>query len=285
MSAVGLPFASARSAAWPPSLRATLRAGVVVAATVGTLAALALLRLRRGERADRGGAAADRLGRRWAQTLRRALALRIVVEGEPPEGPVAFVANHLGYLDVVALWCVVPGVFVARADVARWPLVGVASRLIGTIFLDRGRKRDLLRVVPELSAALAAGRNVVFFPEGTSSAGADVLPFRSSLFEAPARRAVPVVAVSLQYETPEPGPEAAQAVCWWGDMTFLRHVGGLLALPHVVVRIRFSEPIPPSRDRKALARVAREAVVKKFIPTTPLPTGAAARSGKGRAGR
>ncbi|MFO0688107.1 MAG: lysophospholipid acyltransferase family protein [Myxococcota bacterium] len=263
-------------------LRAPLRATAIVAATVETLAALAFLRLWRRERADRGGAEADRLGRRWARTLRRRMDLRIVVEGEPPEGPVAIVANHLSYLDVVALWCVVPGVFVARADVAQWPLVGLASRLIGTIFLDRARKRDLLRVVPELSSALGAGRNVVFFPEATSSPGADVLPFRSSLFEAAARREVPVVGVSLQYETPEPGPEAALAVCWWGDMTFLRHVYALLALPHVVVRIRFAEPIPPSRDRKALCRAAREAVVKKFIPTASLPIGAPVCARKGR---
>lgn len=269
----------------PDRLRATLRAAAIVAATIETLAALAFLRLRRGERADRGGAEADRLGRRWARKLQRRMDLRIVVEGEPPEGPVAFVANHLGYLDVVALWCVVPGAFVARADVARWPLVGVASRLIGTIFLDRARKRDLLRVVPELSGALASGRNVVFFPEGTSSPGADVLPFRSSLFEAAVRREVPVVGVSLQYETPEPGPEAAMAVCWWGDMTFLRHVYALLALPHVVVRIRFSEPIPPSGDRKALCRLAREAVVKKFIPTLSLPAGAAVHAKEGRGAR
>ncbi|MBY0399150.1 1-acyl-sn-glycerol-3-phosphate acyltransferase [Myxococcota bacterium] len=266
-------------------LRASFRSAAILWATVATLAELVLLRLRAPFHPDRGGARADQIGQSWARTLARRMDLRIFVEGEAPEGPVAIVANHLGYLDIVALWCVVPGVFVARADVAHWPLVGVASRLIGTVFLDRARKRDLLRVIPELSSALAAGRNVIFFPEATSSPGVDVLPFRSSLFEAAARRQVPVVGVSLQFETPEPGPGADLAVCWWGDMPFASHVFALLALPRVVVRLRFSEPIAPSGDRKLLCDLAREAVIKKFIPTAASPIGEAASTGQGGSDR
>jgi 1-acyl-sn-glycerol-3-phosphate acyltransferase len=262
---------------------AILRVAAIVAATLAALASLVRLRLRsttvlRPGRHARGGSLsvatgveADRIGRRWAMRLARRMGLRIVVEGELPDGPVAIVANHLGYLDVVALWCLVPGAFVARADVAHWPLIGVASRLVGTVSIDRTRKRDLLRVIPELSAILASGRNVIFFPEGTSSPGETVLSFRSSLFEAAARRGVPVVGVSLQYETPQSAPIAAWSVCWWGRMTFPRHVFALLSIPHVVARIRFSRPLRPSQDRKMLCRLARESVVKKFIPTAPTP--------------
>lgn len=246
---------------------ATLRAIAIVAATLKTLVLLGLLRIQSRGRVGRDGERADTLGRRWAQSVRRLTGMQVIVDGEVPVGPVAIVANHLSYMDVIALWCVVPGVFVARADVANWPIVGIASQLIGTIFIDRSRKRDLVRVIPALSLALARGRNVIFFPEATSSPGAEVLSFRSALFEAAARRDVPVVGVSLQYATREPAPTAAWSICWWGGMTFGGHVFALLAIPRFEVRIRFSSPISPSKDRKELCRLARESVVKTFNPT------------------
>lgn len=282
--------------------RATGRAVMMVAATITALVSLLRLELIRGARqrlaiesprhpwrrsrfvrlSGPAESAADRIGRRWAMRVARQMGLRIVFDGELPAGPVAIVANHLSYLDIVALWCLVPGAFVARADVANWPVIGVASRLIGTISIDRTRKRDLLHVIPELSAILASGRNVIFFPEGTSSPGETVLPFRSSLFEAAARRGVPVVGVSLQYETPESAPAAAWSVCWWGGMTFPRHVFALLSIPYVVARVRFSPPIQPSQDRKMLCRLARESVVKKFVPTAPMSFRSEAPDGFGR---
>jgi 1-acyl-sn-glycerol-3-phosphate acyltransferase len=111
---------------------------------------------------------------------------------------------------------------------------------------------------------------VIFFPEATSSPGETVLPFHSSLFEVAARSRVPVVAASLQYETHEPAPIAGWSVCWWGRMPFASHVFALLGLPRVVVRIRFSEPIEPLEDRKKLCRLARDRVVKQFIPSAPI---------------
>lgn len=250
------------------ALRAVGRGLAILAATGSLLFAVFALRLGRVASSRHGVVEIDRLARRWARRVARSLGFRILVEGEPPEEPVAIVANHLGYLDVVALWCVVPGTFVARADVADWPVVGRASRALGTLFIDRARKRDLLRVLPELGGVLAAGRNAIFFPEATSTAGAEVLPFRSPLFEAVVRRGVPVVGVALNYETPPGSPAASNAVCWWGDMTFVDHFVALLALPQIVVRIRFAEAIPPATDRKALCRDARDAVVKNFVPTS-----------------
>ncbi|MEZ4331534.1 MAG: lysophospholipid acyltransferase family protein [Myxococcota bacterium] len=243
------------------------RALSIVASTLSTIGALLLLRWRHADRPALLRRESDRLGQRWARSVGRRIGMRVVVEGEPPDGPCAIVANHLGYLDIVALWCVVPGVFVARADLAGWPLIGVASRLVGTIPIDRGRKRDLLRVLPELTAALAAGRNVLFFPEATSSRGATVLPFRSPLFEAAVRRAAPVVGVGIHYVSPGAGAPAAERLCWWGDMPFVRHVFDSLRVPRFEVHLRFSGPIEAGDDRKALCRLARDAVVKGFAPT------------------
>jgi 1-acyl-sn-glycerol-3-phosphate acyltransferase len=235
----------------------------------------------------------ERRVRRWARRTMRSLCVRIRVEGEVPAGPVVLVANHLSYLDIPLLWTLVPGRFVARADVADWPGVGRAARLLGTLFLDRARKRALLDVLPRMTDALRDGDAVVFFPEATSTRGARVLPFKSALFEAAVRSGAPVVAASLEYETADRNRPADTAVCWWGDMTFLSHVGRLLTLPRIEARVRFSRPLLPpsegfaadrpmessagsrsssphhSRKRKELCRLAYEAVQKKFVPTTP----------------
>ncbi|MBJ21552.1 MAG: 1-acyl-sn-glycerol-3-phosphate acyltransferase [bacterium] len=256
--------------------------GMTIYLCTALVGARALSRLR----LERPGALSDEFVGRWARATRELIGMRVRVGGEIPRGPVAIVANHLSYIDIIALWCVVPGVFVARADVARWPLIGWASQLVGTIFIDRTRKRDLLRVIPEMEAPLAEGRSVIFFPEGTSSRGLDVLPFKSSLFEAAARQSAPVVGASLEFETHPPATSADWSVCWWGEMTFAPHVFALLQLPTFEARIRFSSPIevvdatrhpthrpgrsdPPSRTRKQLCRLAHEAVEKTFTPTTP----------------
>lgn len=235
----------------------------------------------------------ERRVRRWARRTMRSLGVRIRVEGEVPTGPVVLVANHLSYLDIPLLWTLVPGRFVARADVADWPGIGSAARTLGTLFLDRTRKRALLDVLPRMTDALRDGGAVVFFPEATSTRGAAVLPFKSALFESAIRTGAPVVAASLDYETSDRNRPADTSVCWWGDMTFLPHLGRLLTLPRIEARVRFSRPLPPpsegfaadrpmerragarsssphhSRKRKELCRLAYEAVQKKFVPTTP----------------
>ncbi len=249
--------------------RALYRVVTLIGMTVFLCVGLVVVRLVWVGRAQRSGPLADRFVGLWARSTRRLIGMRVRVDGEIPGAPVALVTNHLSYVDIVALWCVVPGVFVARADVADWPLVGQAGRLVGTIFIDRTRKRDLLRVIPEMQASLAADRTVIFFPEGTSSRGQDVLPFKSPLFEAAARCGVPVVGASLQFETAPPARSADWSVCWWGDMTFAPHVFELLHAPGFEVRIRFSSPHHVGRDRKRLCRLAQESVEKTFLPTTP----------------
>jgi 1-acyl-sn-glycerol-3-phosphate acyltransferase len=270
-------------------LTALYRVVGLVGMTIYLAMAFACARFGGISRPARVGALADHYVGRWARATRRLIGMRIHIDGEIPHGPVAVVANHLSYIDIIAIWCVLPGVFVARADVADWPLIGWAGRLVGTIFIDRTRKRDLLRVIPEMERPLAEGRSVIFFPEGTSSRGREVLPFKSSLFEAAARQGAPVVGASLAFETRAPAPSADWSVCWWGDMTFAAHAFALLHLPSFDARVRFSGPIdvfnadlasrfPPqpsdqisrsTKTRKQQCRLAQEAVEKSFMTTTP----------------
>lgn len=212
------------------------------------------------------GRARGPLFRLWARALLRLLAIRVTVDGTPPPPGVALVANHLSYLDVVVLGSLVDAAFVAKADVAGWPGIGPLARRAGTIFLDRARKRDLARVIPLVEAELAARRSVVFFPEGTSTAGAEILAFRSSLFAAPLRAGRPVACAALRYAADPRDPHASRSVCWWGDMPFLPHLFALMRLRGVTATVSFPAETLWEDDRKRLARRAREAVEKHWQP-------------------
>jgi 1-acyl-sn-glycerol-3-phosphate acyltransferase len=204
--------------------------------------------------------------RTWARGTARIVGLKIVRSGTPPRPPFFLVANHLGYLDVVVLAATLDATFVAKSDVAAWPLVGRLCAAVGTVFVDRSRKRDLLRVLPLLDARLCAGDGVVVFPEGTTGDGSAVLPFRSPLFAAAARRGLPVHLATLGYATPAGAPHPARAVCWWGDMEFVPHLRALLALPSCTARVHFAAAAVPAGARKPVARAAQRAIARRFVP-------------------
>ncbi|HSJ98830.1 MAG TPA: lysophospholipid acyltransferase family protein [Myxococcota bacterium] len=218
-----------------------------------TLAAIAPAQARSGERI---------LTRAWARAAAHLVGMRVRVHGTPPSAPGLLVANHLGYVDVIALWTAASGVFVAKSEVGSWPLVGGLGRIFHTVFLDRRRKRDLVRVLAEMDRTLASGRSVVFFAEGTSSRGERVLPFKSSLFEAAVRAGLPVSCAALSYRTRAGDPSADLAVCWWGEMTFPGHVYALLRLRGFEADLRFGPGPLFADDRKELARRAHDAVLR-----------------------
>jgi 1-acyl-sn-glycerol-3-phosphate acyltransferase len=204
--------------------------------------------------------------RAWARGLARVSGMRVEISGRPPRPPFFLVCNHQSYVDIVVLWTELRGLFLAKSEIARWPVLGLLARSTGTLFIDRRRKSDLARVLPLLERALAAGYGVIVFPEGTSSAGDDVLPFKPSMFEVAARGGLPVYCAALAYATPPGSPSARSAVCWWGDMTFWAHLWNFLALPACRARLSFSAQPLSSDDRKELARRAWAAVDAEFRP-------------------
>lgn len=209
----------------------------------------------------------------WARGALRSAGIRLHVDGEAPAGHGLWVSNHLSYLDPVILLAVRPLFVLAKSEVRGWPGIGTAGRLAGTLFIDRDRKRDLLRVIPEMEEKLRLGNAVLFFPEGTSTHGGFLLRFRSSLFEAAARSGAPVHCVSLHASTATPDPPAWECVCWWGEMTFVDHVFRLLALRGGVdVTVRFApEPIAWDKDRKRLSAQAAERFETLFTPHDGAP--------------
>lgn len=176
------------------------------------------------------------------------------------------VSNHLSYLDIIVLGSLLPVVFVSKSEVRNWPFVGLVATMAGTIYVDRGRKRDALRVLAHMQAALDRGDGVVLFPEATSTEGATILPFRTSLLAGAARLGSSVRWLTLSYRTPPGAPAARDRVCWWGDAGFVGHFLRLCGLRRIDCAVHFGDPPARSSDRKALGRVLRDAMLREFQP-------------------
>ncbi|HEV3408770.1 MAG TPA: lysophospholipid acyltransferase family protein [Chthoniobacterales bacterium] len=179
------------------------------------------------------------------------LDLELKTQGDAPHSGL-LVSNHLSYLDIIAYCAVRPCVFVAKSDVSRWPLFGWLAHAAGTIFVDRTRRCDAARGLREVEEALRDGLLVVLFPEGTSSDGRTVLPFKSSLLRAALGPEYPITAAAIRYALPG-GGSVEDEVCYWRDMTLLPHLWNLFRRPAVSCTIRFLPMNCARRDRKQLA--------------------------------
>jgi 1-acyl-sn-glycerol-3-phosphate acyltransferase len=178
------------------------------------------------------------------------------------EGAVA--ANHASWLDIYALNASKRIYFVAKEEVSTWPGIGWLARATGTLFIRRDR-RDALAQQALLEARLHAGHKLLFFPEGTSTDGVRVLPFKTTLFAAflteGLRDTVSVQPVTLAYHAP--AGEAARFYGWWGDMGFATHLLRMLARGgHGRVVVIYHPPlrVADHADRKALARAAEASI-------------------------
>jgi 1-acyl-sn-glycerol-3-phosphate acyltransferase len=203
----------------------------------------------------------DAMFRLWARNITWILGMRVTVNGTPPRRPFFLVTNHLGYVDILLLARYVQAVFVAKAEIERWPLVGPLVTAVDTIFIDREHKRDIVAANESIAAAMDAGEGIVLFAEGTSSNGESVLPLLPSLLEIPASRHYPVCYAGITYTTPEGEPAAADSVCWWGGEAFVPHLLRLLRVSHFDAHLCFGSPPVVDEDRKRLAMRLHEAIV------------------------
>jgi 1-acyl-sn-glycerol-3-phosphate acyltransferase len=208
----------------------------------------------------------------------RIVGLRVVVDGPVPSAPGLLVANHLSYLDIIVLGSIVPAVFVARGDLAGWPVVGPVARAAGTLFIERSDRWRLPSVLAEVRRVIDTGGRVIVFPEGTSSDGRQVLPFRSSTLEPVAAVGLPVAWAALQYETGPGLPPPEQAVCSWGKMTLAGHLCRLLMLPRVTGHVQFGRYPGGEPDRRELACRLQRAVSDAHA-SLQIRVGAGARHG------
>lgn len=202
----------------------------------------------------------------WARLSARILGLQIHVRNLRPAAPFLLVSNHLSYIDVVVLAAQLDCAFIAKSEVAGWPIVGLLCRSMNTIFINRKRKRELVQALTKIGHSLDSRTGVVLFAEGTSTNGAAVLPFRSSLLEFAVRRQLPVHYASISYAVSRGENSADQSVCWWGDMTFPGHFFRLLQLPRFEANLVFGKQPIVAHDRRVLAAELWSAVRAHFTP-------------------
>ncbi len=211
------------------------------------------------------------LGRRWVTAFPcfyhrwccRILGLRVRRVGQPtPSRPVLFGANHISYLDITALGSLIPGSFVAKAEVARWPLFGWLARLQRSVFVDR-QVRSTATQRDALAERLAGQEALILFPEGTSGDGNRLLPFKSALFAVAEGRGqtdpIAVQPVSIAYTRLDDMPIGRRyrpLVAWYGGMGLASHLWTMVGLGTVDVVIEFHPTISFAGcgSRKALAR-------------------------------
>lgn len=241
--------------AWP-QLRAAMRAAALVGVTAG-VAVLQLCALRLSVPLARV------LPRLWHRACCGLLAIDVRAHGLPDAaGPVLYVCNHASYLDVPVLGGLLDARFVAKSEVAGWPVIGALSRLQGTMFVER-RPQGARCQPDELRRALRSGASLIVFPEGTSSDGNRVLPFKSTLFAAADAavdgREVEVRPVTIAYSRHggmPMGRHLRPCFAWYGDMTLVRHLWGCLGTGGAGIDVIFHEPVRLSQfaSRKELAR-------------------------------
>ncbi len=218
-------------------------------------------------------------------SVARLLGLQVRVVGAPTlrtDRPVIYVCNHSSWMDIPALGGCLRACFVAKDDVASWPIVGTIARLGRTVFVSRsrqgiGRERDQMR------ERLVAGDDLILFPEGTSSDGSRVLPFHSSFFAAAYGEATPVIQpVSVVYDRLAGlpvGRVSRTVFAWYGDMELAPHVWKAAQWRGKRVSLLFHPPLDPAHfgSRKALSQAAWDVVaagaaaLRQNRPASPGP--------------
>lgn len=202
----------------------------------------------------------------WAKAVRRVLRLEVEVRGAcPPGGPFLVVSNHLGYLDIAVLSGLLPVTFVSKSEVRSWPFIGFLARTAGTIFVDREDLHMAKDFVERIRCRLAAGENVHVFPEGTSSRGETVLPFKTAAFASaasmPGIRVLPVRIDLLTVGGKSAGGDLRDVACWHGDMEFVPHFWNFLGAGGARFLVRIGAPIECGPlDRKSIAQGVHRAI-------------------------
>lgn len=220
-----------------PTVWSVLRA-VVRVLRLAWVAFCVIVRPTRARRGDRVALLHERaavLGRASRKVM-RIHGIELEVSGPVPRGPALLVANHLSYLDPLVLAALVDAVPISKADVARWPMFGRAARRLGVLFVARSEAQSRREVMRAAEQVLRDGAVLLNFPEGTTTDGSVVLPFRKGLFGVAQALGVPVVPAAVVCEPRE--------LAWYGDDTFVPHYLRLASMRGARVVVKLGEPLP-----------------------------------------
>ena len=199
----------------------------------------------------------------WACAVLNALGIQVRLNGVIRPGQL-LVANHVSWLDVVVLHSLCPQArFVAKADVLRWPLIGRLAQGAGTLFVERDRPRMAARIVSEVNSVLGSGGTVMVFPEGTTSDGVAVLPFRSSLLQAAFAGNGAAQPLALRYS--EGAQPISPNVRYLGDDSLVQSIWWMCRAQGVVANVTALPLRTANGDRKAFAAELRADVEQALI--------------------
>lgn len=210
----------------------------------------------------------------WAAKLLHVAGVELEVGGSPRPGGVLLVANHVSWLDIAAIHALCPRArFVSKADVKRWPVLGRLVDAADTLYLERERRSDAMRVMHRIGEALIAGDAVAVFPEGTTGDGQALLPFHANLLQAAIATATPVQPIALRFS--DASHVVSPAVAFVGDTTLLQSLWTVVSAEGLSVHVRFLSPMGSEHaERRALAARARHEIdlvlaqVNAAVPST-----------------
>ena len=202
----------------------------------------------------------------WGKWTAFTLSVETHVEGHPPEPPFFLVSNHLSYVDIIVLLSQLKTTFVAKAEVADWPVLGFIAKTIGIVFVDRNRRSDVHRVNEEIATAVTENRGLTLFPEGTTSPGSKVLRFRAGLLDFPARSELGAHYCALSYSIKNGDDRAYEIVSWWGVSPLNTHIIRLAKEQKIHATIAFGNNVIVEKDRKVLSTKLHSEVSGVFKP-------------------
>lgn len=211
-----------------------------------------------------------RMAQRWSARLLAILCIRIRYQGTTPSAEtqrVMLAANHVSWLDVYSIITVCPARFVAKSEIRGWPLLGWLSRNAGTLFIERAKRSDTIRINEHIGSALSAGDRVAVFPEGTTGDGTELQHFHASLLQPAASMGAMLYPVAIRYT--DPAGEISKSAPYVG-ITLLESLQRILKQPWVQVELIFCDPIDcHGKNRRELARSAELAIANAL--SLPLP--------------
>jgi len=179
-----------------------------------------------------------------------------------------FVSNHISYLDIIILNAVHPFAFVAKSEIAGWPLLGSLAKGVDTIFLDRSNPLAVKNLYKDIDYKLEHGDSVLIFPEGTTSSGEDLLEFKKGIFM-PILRAKKhedvLGCLAIKYSMDKKYGDQKNKIAWWGDMEFLGHFWSLVMIPKWKVVVSAQEYcIGERRVSSVVSKDTYEVVKEEF---------------------